>query len=131
MEEKAHKVKQDLRGDLGKGVVVGGENKSTNFFSQMDQAALTALNREQMRESFKAQEMAGSESALVANYREKLVEREMELVVARAESQDLKEKLGQAKTRTKKLTEILMQAEMREKTEVLVQVHKLESVRYI
>jgi len=129
VEEKAHKVKQDLRGDLGKGVVVGGENKSTNFFSQMDQAALTALNREQMRESFKAQEMAGSESALVANYREKLVEREMELVVARAESQDLKEKLGQAKTRTKKLTEILMQAEMREKTEVLVQVHKLESVR--
>ena len=131
VEEKAHKVKQDLRGDLGKGVVVGGENKGTNFFSQMDQAALTALNREQMRESFKAQEMAGSESALVANYREKLVEREMELVVARAESQDLKEKLGQAKTRTKKLTEILMQAEMREKTEVLVQVHKLESVRYI
>merc|ERR1712013_238408 len=129
VEEKAHKVKQDLRGDLGKGVVTSGENKSTNFFSQMDQAALTALNREQMRESFKAQEMAGSESALVANYREKLVEREMELVVARAESQDLKEKLGQAKTRTKKLTEILMQAEMREKTEVLVQVHKLESVR--
>ena len=46
----------------------------------------------------------------MANYREKLVEREMELVEARAESHDLKEKLGQAKTRTKKLTEILMQA---------------------
>ena len=126
-ELKGHKLKQELRGEGGK--AVAGEEKGVNFFSQMDQAALVALNREQMRESFKAQEMAGSESALVANYREKLVEREMELVVAKAESQDLREKLGQAKTRTKKLTEILMQAEMREKTEVLVQVHKLESVR--
>ena len=127
-ETKGHKLKQELRGEGGKAVVGNGEEKAANFFSQMDQAALVALNREQMRESFIAQEMAGSESALVANYREKLVEREMELVVARAEAQDLTEKLGQAKTRTKKLTEILMQAEMREKTEVLVQVHKLESV---
>jgi len=128
-ESKGHKLKQELKGEGGKAVVGNGEEKGANFFSQMDQAALVALNREQMRESFKAQEMAGSESALVANYREKLVEREMELVVAKAESQDLREKLGQAKTRTKKLTEILMQAEMREKTEVLVQVHKLETVR--
>merc|ERR1719295_1683622 len=95
------KLVEELRGEGGK--TVAGEEKGVNFFSQMDQAALVALNREQMRESFKAQEMAGSESALVANYREKLVEREMELVVAKAESQDLKEKLGQAKTRTKKL----------------------------
>ena len=130
-ESKGHKLKQELRGEGGKAVVGNGEEKGANFFSQMDQAALVALNREQMRESFKAQEMAGSESALVANYREKLVEREMELVMAKAEAQDLTEKLGQAKTRTKKLTEILMQAEMREKTEVLVQVHKLESVRNI
>ena len=43
----------------------------------------------------------------------------MELVEARAESHDLKEKLGQAKTRTKKLTEILMQAKMRETTGVV------------
>ena len=130
-ETKVHKLKQELRGDGGKGIVGGGEEKGANFFSQIDQAARVALNREQMRESFKAQEMAGSESALVANYREKLVEREMELAVAKAESQNLREALGQAKTRTKKLTEILMQAEMREKTEVLVQVHKLESVSYI
>merc|ERR1712126_755296 len=92
-------------------------------------ATVVALNREQMRESFRNQEMAGSESALVANYREKLVDKEGELIIAKAEIADLREKLSQAKTRTKKLTEILMQAEMKEKTEVLVQVHKLESVR--
>ena len=129
-ESKGHKLKQELSGEGRKAVVGNGEEKGANFFSQMDQAALVALKREQMRESFKAQEMAGSESALVANYREKLVEREMELVGAKAESQDLREKLDQAKTRTKKLTEILMQAEMREKTDVLVQVHKLESVNF-
>ena len=89
---------------------------------------MAALTREQMRESFLAQEAAGSESALVANYREKLLDKEAELAVARTEAAALREKLGQAKTRTKKLTEILMQAEMREKTEVLVQVHKLETV---
>jgi len=100
-----------------------------NFFEAMDVAAVAALTREQMRESFLAQEAAGSESALVANYREKLLDKEAELAVARTEAAALREKLGQAKTRTKKLTEILMQAEMREKTEVLVQVHKLETVR--
>ena len=99
-----------------------------NFFSQMEEAAVVALTREQMRESFLLQEAAGSESALVANYREKLLDREGELAAARAEAAELREKLAGAKTRTKKLTEILMQAEMREKTEVLVQVHKLETV---
>jgi len=105
------------------------EIPALNFFNQMDQATVVALNREQMRESFRNQEMAGSESALVANYREKLVDKEGELIIAKAEIADLREKLSQAKTRTKKLTEILMQAEMKEKTEVLVQVHKLETIR--
>jgi len=111
------------------GVTAPPAKEPQNFFEAMEVAAVTALTREQMRESFLAQEAAGSESALVANYREKLLDKEGELAEARTESAGLREKLGQAKTRTKKLTEILMQAEMREKTEVLVQVHKLETVR--
>ena len=65
---------------------------------------------------------------MVANYREKLVEKDQELQVARAEIKTLNSKLTDVKGRSKKLTEILMSGEMREKTEVLVQVDKLEKV---
>jgi len=103
---------------------------SGDFFNQMNDAAVKALNREQLLESYRTQETTnGSESALVANYREKLVEKEQELQLARAEIQNLNTKLTEVKGRSKKLTEILMSAEMREKTEVLVQVDKLEKVR--
>lgn len=101
-----------------------------DFFNQMDAAALKALNREQLLESYRSQESTnGSESALVANYREKLVVKEQELHVAKTEIQSLNTKLNEVKLRSKKLTEILMSGEMREKTEVLVQVNKLEKVR--
>jgi len=101
-----------------------------DFFNQMNVAAVKALNREQLLESYRTQEETnGSESALVANYREKLVEKEQELQIARADIKNLNTKLMEVKGRSKKLTEILMSAEMREKTEVLVQVDKLEKVR--
>lgn len=101
-----------------------------DFFNQMDVSAVKALNREQLLESYRTQEATnGSESALVANYREKLVEKDQELQVARAEIKTLNSKLIEVKGRSKKLTEILMSGEMREKTEVLVQVDKLEKVR--
>jgi len=101
-----------------------------DFFNQMNVAAVKALNREQLLESYRTQEETnGSESALVANYREKLVEKEQELQIAREEIKNLNTKLVEVKGRSKKLTEILMSAEMREKTEVLVQVDKLEKVR--
>jgi len=51
------------------------------------------------------------------------------LLEARLEIQSLNQKLAEAKLRTKKLTEILLSGEMKEKTEVLVQVHKLEKVK--
>jgi len=101
-----------------------------NFFNQMDDAAVTALNREQLLESYRNQEATnGSESALVANYREKLVEKDQLLQETRGEVQTLNNKVTEVKLRSKKLTEILMSGEMREKTEVLVQVDKLEKVR--
>jgi len=101
-----------------------------DFFNQMNVAAVKALNREQLLESYRTQEETnGSESALVANYREKLVEKEQELQIAREEIKNLNTRLVEVKGRSKKLTEILMSAEMREKTEVLVQVDKLEKVR--
>ena len=80
-------------------------------------------------ETYRSQEATnGSESALVANYREKVVEKDQQLQQARAEVQTLSNKLTEAKLRCKKLTEILMSGEMKEKTEVLVEVHKLEKV---
>ena len=57
------------------------------------------------------------------------MEKEQELQIARADIKNLNTKLMEVKGRSKKLTEILMSAEMREKTEVLVQVDKLEKVR--
>lgn len=101
-----------------------------DFFNQSDEAALKALNREQLLESYRSQEATnGSESALVANYREKMVEKDQQLQEARVEILGLNNKLTETKLRCKKLTEILMSGEMKEKTEVLVQVHKLEKVR--
>eukprot|EP00092_Neocalanus_flemingeri_P021636 GFUD01023467.1.p1 GENE.GFUD01023467.1~~GFUD01023467.1.p1 ORF type:complete len:399 (-),score=161.26 GFUD01023467.1:242-1438(-) len=104
--------------------------EGADFFNQMDEAAVKALNREQLLESYRSQEATnGSESALVANYREKLVEKDQQLQETKAEVKSLNNKLTEVKLRSKKLTEILMSGEMREKTEVLVQVHKLEKVR--
>ena len=81
-------------------------------------------------ESYRNQEATnGSESALVANYREKLVEKEQLLQESRREVQTLNNKLNDSRLKSKKLTEILMSSEMREMTEVLVQVQKLEKVR--
>jgi len=101
-----------------------------DFFNEMDVAAVKALDREQLLETYRSQEATnGSESALVANYREKVVEKDQQLQQARAEVQTLSNKLTEAKLRCKKLTEILMSGEMKEKTEVLVEVHKLEKVR--
>lgn len=67
--------------------------------------------------------------SLVMGYQERLAASERQLAEARREAEDLHTKLAEAKLRTKKLTEILLSGEMREKTEVLVQVHKLEKVR--
>ena len=67
--------------------------------------------------------------SLVMGYQERLAASERQLSEARREAEDLHTKLAEAKLRTKKLTEILLSGEMREKTEVLVQVHKLEKVR--
>lgn len=127
--EKLEVVKSPKPQPVGAAPSIDPPAAAVNFFTQMEEAAAAVLTREQMRESFVKQEALGSESALVASYREKLLDKEAELVAARAEAAGEREKLGQAKARAKKLTEILMQAEMREKTEVLVQVHKLETVR--
>merc|ERR1719186_1885212 len=117
--------KDRVRTSKAKELKEGGD-----FFNEMDVAAVKALNKEQLLESYRMQEATdGSESALVANYREKLVEKDQQLQQVRAEGQTLSSKLTEAKLRCKKLTEILMSGEMKEKTEVLVEVHKLEKVR--
>jgi len=109
-----HKDRQKERGD---------------FFAQTDEAAVKALNREQLLETYRSQEIAGGESALVANYRELLVAKELELEQSKGDVTELKEKLVACKTRIKKLTEILMSGEMKEKTEVIIQVQNLEKMR--
>jgi len=110
--------------------VLKTEDSQLDFFNQTDQAALKAINREQLMDSFRNQEAVdASESALVANYKEKFTVKETEVNLLRSEVADLKEKMTDCKTRSKKLTEILMTGEMKEKTEVLVQVQQLEKVR--
>jgi len=104
-----------------------------DFFEQLDTATVTALDREQLLESYRHQDLrtlaALPEAAMVAGYQERLAASDKLLLEARKEIVDLNGKLAEAKTRTKKLTEILLSGEMKEKTEVLVQVHKLEKVR--
>ena len=98
-----------------------------DFFEQLDTATVTALDREQLLESYRNQDLrtlaALPEAAMVAGYQERLAASDKLLLEARKEIVDLNGKLVEAKTRTKKLTEILLSGEMKEKTEVLVQVH--------
>jgi len=107
--------------------------KSGDFFEQLDSATVTALDREQLLESYRHQDLrtlaALPEASMVAGYQERLAASDKLLLEARKEIIDLNGKLSEAKVRTKKLTEILLSGEMKEKTEVLVQVHKLEKVK--
>lgn len=83
-----------------------------------------------MLESFKRNTASDAiDTKIETLYQQKLVATETQLLEARLEIQSLNQKLTEAKLRTKKLTEILLSGEMKEKTEVLVQVHKLEKVR--
>ena len=107
--------------------------KPGDFFDQLDSATVTAMDREKLLESYRNQDLrtlaALPEASMVAGYQERLATSEKLLLDARKEIVDLNQKLVEAKSRSKKLTEILMSGEMKEKTEVLVQVHKLEKVR--
>ena len=100
--------------------------KTGDFFEQLDSATVTALDREQLLESYRHQDLrtlaALPEASMVAGYQERLAASDKLLLEARKEIIDLNGKLTEAKVRTKKLTEILLSGEMKEKTEVLVQV---------
>ena len=84
-----------------------------------------AVVREQRLETFRQTEVSGS----IHTYQERLHRTETDLAQSRQEVADLQTKLEEAKMRTKKLTEILLSGEMKEKTEVLVELHKLEKIR--
>ena len=91
-----------------------------------------ALDREQLLESYRKQDLSslsGTSPGSVAGYHDRVASTEKQLLEAKLEIDSLNNKLNEAKLRTKKLTEILLSGEMKEKTEVLVQVHKLEKVR--
>ena len=81
-----------------------------------------------MLESYKNQSIA-TEAASIKTYQERLVMQEKQLISARQEIENLNTKVAEGKLKSKKLTEILLSGEMKEKTEVLVQVHKLEKMR--
>ena len=83
------------------------------------------IYRDQRLESFKQSEVSCS----LQTYQEQLSQTQTALKQSRLQVVELQTKLDEAKTRTKKLTEILLSGEMKEKTEVLVQVHKLEKIR--
>ena len=91
------------------------------------------MSREQLLDSYRAPPaVAGAprpEAALVAQFKETLAGKDIELRTARTEVAELRTKLSESKLRAKKLTELLMEGEMKDKTEVMVQVHKLEKVR--
>jgi len=104
------------------------QDPTQDFFTQSDKAVAKAIDKEQRLELVKADCEEGG-GALVAQYRQLLVAKELELEAERRESEELRDKLADCKLRTKKLTEILMSGEMKEKTEVLVEVNRLEKVR--
>jgi len=104
------------------------ETPESNFFDEIDDATSRALTREQLLDSYRLAE-AGSESALVTDYREKLADKEQELQLALREVKVGKEQLVLVKERNKKLCKIMMSGEMKEKAEILVEAEKLRKVK--
>jgi len=114
-----------------------GEHQQ-DFFTQSDAAVARAIDKEQRMENLTrpVEREQGTESGqgepqedVVKQYRQLLVSKELELEASRREASELSSKLADCKLRTKKLSEILMAGEMKEKTEVIVQLHRMEQVR--
>ena len=101
------------------------ESQKQDFFQQLETVADKTIYRDRRLESFKQSEVSCS----LQTYQEQLSQTQTALKQSRLQVVELQTKLDEAKTRTKKLTEILLSGEMKEKTEVLVQVHKLEKIR--
>jgi len=77
----------------------------------------------------KPKEAEISEAPRLAQLQEELKESNAEVEKLRLENETLRQDLLNVKTRNKKLCSILVQGEMKEKTEILVEMDKLTKVK--
>ncbi|XP_052797271.1 G kinase-anchoring protein 1-like [Mya arenaria] len=97
------------------------------FFQSVTSDVDRILRQEKMQEEYKKQYAA--ESVITAKYQEQINKMEKEIEFLRATMKKQEEELKQVKKRNKQLCVILAQGEMKDKAEVLMQVHQLTEVK--
>jgi len=116
-------------GDSAAALTNGKPEADPEFFDRVKTEAKRALQTEQAEEQRKAREPHIDELISVAQYQDRLEKCQEEMARLREDNDKLKEDLNQVKTRNKKLCQLLLHGEMKDKAQVLVEVDKLQRVR--
>jgi len=100
------------------------------FFDKIAEDTNKMIQNEQHKEAVKKRTKAiGGEGAIVMQYQEEIETRDKQIDELSAEVTKLKENLLAVKIRNKKLCNILAQAEIREKVDVVLQVESLTAFK--
>ncbi|KAK3914237.1 G kinase-anchoring protein 1 [Frankliniella fusca] len=95
------------------------------FFNRIKLEAKEAIQKEENKKKIKEREATIS----IAQYQVKLEEKDAEIASLAQELAEVKANLAKVKSRNQKLCLIIGQSEVRDKAEILVELHKLQSVK--
>uniref|UniRef100_A0A1B6K3T7 G kinase-anchoring protein 1 n=1 Tax=Homalodisca liturata TaxID=320908 RepID=A0A1B6K3T7_9HEMI len=110
-------------------MVNGKQEPDPEFFERIKTEAKKAFQSEQAEEKRKAREPHIDELISVAQYQDRLEKCYEEITRLKEENYRLQGEVNEVKTRSKKLCHILLQAEMKDKATILVEVHELQRVK--
>ncbi|KAE8742697.1 hypothetical protein FOCC_FOCC011728 [Frankliniella occidentalis] len=99
------------------------------FFSRIKLEAKEVIQKEETKKKIKEREPLLDEAISIAQYQVKLEEKDAEIASLSEELAQVKANLTKVKSRNKQLCSIIGQSEVRDKAEILVELHKLQSVK--
>ncbi|CAH1795899.1 unnamed protein product [Owenia fusiformis] len=103
------------------------DDPDPTFFDKVSDDVSKIIRKEQIQEEYRKQYLV--ESKQMRQHNEESEQKEKEVKTLRATVQNLEDELKQVKRRNKQLCHILAQGEMKEKSEILVQVDQLNQVK--
>ncbi|XP_054288664.1 G kinase-anchoring protein 1-like [Macrosteles quadrilineatus] len=116
-------------GPAGDHLVNGNQNPDPEFFNRIKSEAKKALQTEKAEEERKARQPLIDEIISANQFKDRLEKCQEEIERLKNENSSLHDELMNVKNRNKKLCQLLLQGEMKDKAEVLVEVHDLERVK--
>jgi len=109
------------------------ENDNGQFFTNLQQDTLNLINHEKKQStrnmSVTKNGVALNESALMKQFKDTVAIKDIEIAKLQSDNETLKSELMKIKNRYKGIRQILDQAELKEKVEILIEVEKLRKVR--